>query len=680
MTALLENPAASPAPMADPPARLHRRKRTSTDPRWVRPSYYGMLALTALLYFWDLSISGWANAFYSAAAQAGSQSWKAWFFGSLDAGNAITVDKPPAALWIDGLSARIFGVNSFAVLAPQALMGVLSVALLYKTVRRVSTPAAGLIAGAVLALTPIATLIFRFNNPDALLVLLLIGSVWATVRALEKGSAKLLMLAGAFVGFGFLTKMLQALVVVPIIAAVWMYAAPTPVGKRITALLAGGAAMIVSAGWYIAVVSLWPAADRPYIGGSTNNSILELTLGYNGLGRLTGNETGSAQNGNGSGGNWGATGILRMFNSEFGGQASWLIPAALVAIVAGAVLRWKAPRTDARRASYALWAGWLLVTGVMFSLAQGIIHPYYSVALAPAIGALVGLGAVEVWEKRETILARVFGGVALAVSAWWSYELVARATGWHTWLGPLVVLTAIAAIGLLAYGPQVPKVVGAVTVALALTAILAGPAEASIQTASVSHTGAIPSAGPTGLNGSGTRGGGFGGGGNRGGGGFGGGQRAGGQTGFGGGAPAGTPGGNTTGRTFGGGGGGVGNLLDASTPSAALVTALDANSSSYTWVAAAIGANSAAGLQLGSGKPVIAIGGFNGTDPAPTLAQFEAWVSAGKIHYFVGGGGTGGGGTTTSDAATAITSWVEQNYTATTIGGTTVYDLTTPNG
>ena len=317
-----------PATAGGGPGRLARLVRgRADDPAWARPALLGLLAATALLYLWALSASGWANDFYSAAAQAASQSWKAFFFGSSDASNFITVDKPPAALWVMGLSARLFGVGSWSLLAPQALMGVATVALLYATVRRWFGPAAGLLAGAVTALTPVATLIFRFNNPDALLTLLLVAGAYAVVRALEDGATRWLVLAGACVGFGFLAKQLQALLVVPAFALVYLAAAPGSLGRRLGQLAAAGAAMVASAGWWVAIVELLPASARPYIGGSQTNSILELTFGYNGLGRLTGDETGSV--GGGPGGGWGQTGWTRMFGAEVGGQVAWLLPAAL---------------------------------------------------------------------------------------------------------------------------------------------------------------------------------------------------------------------------------------------------------------------------------------------------------------------------------------------------------------
>src|SRR4029453_10743727 len=255
-------------PMAPAPGRLARLVRgRAEDPAWVRPSLLGLLATTAWLYLWALSASGWANDFYSAAAQAASQSWKAFFFGSSDASNFITVDKPPAALWVMGLSARLFGVNAWSLLVPQALMGVATVALLYGCVRRWFGRAAGLLAGAVTALTPVATLIFRFNNPDALLVLLLVAAAYAVVRALEDGATRWLVLAGALVGLAFLAKQLQTLLVVPAFALVYLAAAPGSLGRRLGQLVAAGAAMVAAAGWWVAIVELTPASMRPYIGG-----------------------------------------------------------------------------------------------------------------------------------------------------------------------------------------------------------------------------------------------------------------------------------------------------------------------------------------------------------------------------------------------------------------------------
>jgi 4-amino-4-deoxy-L-arabinose transferase-like glycosyltransferase len=664
-----------PVPAAPARGRLARLVRgRGQDPAWVRPSLLGLLAATAALYLWALSASGWGNDFYSAAAQAASQSWKAFFFGSSDASNFITVDKPPAALWVMGLSARSFGVSSWSLLAPQALMGVAAVGLLYATVRRWFGPAAGLLAGAVMALTPVATLIFRFNNPDALLVLLLVGGAYAAVRALEAGSTGRLVLAGACVGFGFLAKQLQALLVVPAFALVYLAAAPVPPARRLRQLVVAGVAMVASAGWWVAIVELLPVSARPYVGGSQTNSILELTFGYNGLGRLTGNETGSVGGGPGRG--WGQTGWTRMFAAEAGGQIAWLLPAALLLLVAGVWLTRRAPRTNRARAAFALWGGWLLVTVVVFSFMQGIFHAYYAVALAPAVAALVGMGATGLWEVRRQLVPRWWLAGTLAVTAVWSSVLLRRTPDWHPGLAPLVLVAGLAVAGRAAAVPwQGPagarwpgrggRRVAAAVAAAGLLVVLAGPAAYSLDTAATPHGGAIPSAGPA-VQGTGP----------------GGGQRGGG---FRGGPPPGfgrDGGGNPFGQAAPGGPGGagrragMGGLLDGGTPDAELVALLKRDADASTWVAATVGSNAAAGVQLATGEPVMAIGGFNGSDPAPTLEQFQRYVADGRIHWFLAGGGRFGGSMGGSDAARQITAWVEQRFAATTVGGATVYDLT----
>jgi 4-amino-4-deoxy-L-arabinose transferase-like glycosyltransferase len=655
-------------PQAPPPTRR--------DPRWVRPALAALLLLTGVLYIWGLGKNGWANSFYSAAVQAGSVSWKAFFFGSSDAANSITVDKTPASLWVMALSARIFGVNAWSILVPQALMGVASVGLLFTSVRRWFGPAAGLLAGAVLALTPIAALMFRFNNPDALLVLLMVTGAYATTRAIENGSTKWIMLAGVFVGFGFLAKMLQALLVVPAFALAYLFAGPPKLGKRIWQLLLSGLAVVVSAGWYIAIVSLIPASMRPYIGGSQNNSLLELALGYNGLGRLSGDETGSVGGGGGGGGGgfWGSTGLLRMFAPEQGGQISWLLPAALILLAGGLAVTLRRVRTDRQRAGLILWGSWLLVTGLVFSFMQGIFHAYYTVALAPAAGAVVGMGAALLWRHRRQWAAAVTLAVAIAVTAWWSYVLLARSADFLPWLKWVVLVGGLlAAVGVLG-SLRLPTRVGAVAAGLALIFVLAGPAAYAVQTVAQPHTGSIPSAGPATADAAFGRGGG-GGRGFGGGGGFGGGQNGGlpGGNGF-----RGFPGGSQNGGGFRGGGGGMGGLLDSATVSAETKALLLADADKYSWVAAAIGSQNASGYQLATGKSVMPVGGFNGSDPFPTLAQFQEYVAQGKIHYFIGGAGFGGRSAGGSNASAQIAEWVQANFTAKTVGNTTVYDLTAP--
>jgi 4-amino-4-deoxy-L-arabinose transferase-like glycosyltransferase len=625
-----------------------------------RGPFLGLLAGTALLYLVGLSKSGWANQFYAAAAQAGSRSWKAFLFGSLDQSNFITVDKPPASLWVMDASVRLFGVNSWAVLVPQALEGVAAVALLYAAVRRISGPTAGLLAGAALATTPVAALMFRYDNPDALLVLLMTAAAYATVRAVDGARPQWLVVAGALIGFAFLTKMLQGLLVVPGFAGAYLLAAPTTLGKRIRHTLAAGAALVVAAGWWVALVELWPAGSRPYIGGSTDNSILQLVLGYNGVGRLTGADNNGSVTGTGGGFSSGSTGLFRLFGAEMGTQISWLLPAALVATAALAWLSHRRPRTDALRASSIIWGGWLLVTGLVLSFASGIIHAYYTVALAPAIAALVGLGVGELWRARQTEVARWLLAVAVGTSAVWTYVLLGRAA-WHPELRWIVLLAgAAAAVGVLAGS----RLKATLVAPLLAGTLLVAPTAYALQTAATVHTGALPTAGPAATTGAG----GPGGPGGRPGGGFGG-ARPGGA--------AGPPAGGGTGPTAGfGRGGGMGGLGGATTVSSALSSALKADASHYAWVAATTSDNQASSLELATGASVMALGGYNGTDDAITLAQFKALVAAGQVHYYVADQqGFIGSTAASTSTAYAIQQWVTSTFTARTVGGTTVYDL-----
>jgi 4-amino-4-deoxy-L-arabinose transferase-like glycosyltransferase len=687
---------------------------------------FGLLALTALLYLWDLGREGWANDFYAAAVQAGTKSWKAFFFGSFDSSNFITVDKTPASLWVMELSARIFGFNKWSMLIPQAVEGVGSVLLLYAAVRRWFGHAAGLIAGLVLALTPVAALMFRFNNPDALLVLLMTAAAYAMVRAIENGRTKWLVFCGVLLGFAFLAKMLQAFLVLPGIAIAYLWAGPPRLGKRIWQTVLLGFGVIAGAGWWVLIAQLTPAADRPYFGGSTDNNILQLAIGYNGLGRLDGNETGSVGGGTGNAGWGGATGVIRLFQSEFGGQISWLLPAALIALVAMVWMSWRAMRTDRLRAAALMWGGWVLVTGAVFSYMAGIIHPYYMIALAPGIGALVGIGAMEFWRARlrpGNLVVRIVAAGAVMITAVWSYVLLDRTPGWLPWLRWVVLAAGVAAGLAVLAGPRLTRLArpGRMRLAfvllpagLAMVAGLAGPAAYTLDTVNTTHTGAIPSAGPQ-TDAFGGPGGGFGGrfGGRPGGGfaggttgqfprgGFGGTGGTGGTTGTGGfggfgGRTAGTGTGGTAGTRptggpgtggqgfagfpgrggAGGGFGGAGGLSGDTQVSSALVKLLEQDASKYKWVAATEGSQEAAPLELATGgDAVMAIGGFNGTDPWPTLAEFEKLVDNHEVHYYVGQGSESFGG---SQGSSAIAQWVAAHFTKETVGGQTVYDLTKP--
>ncbi|MFF1554979.1 ArnT family glycosyltransferase [Rhodococcus erythropolis] len=655
MTAVLH-----PAPPHRPATTAHRAE---PSPSWFRTRRTGLalailLAATAVLYLWDLTASGYANTFYAAAAQAGSENWKAWFFGSLDTSNFITVDKPPASLWVMGLSGRIFGFSSASLLVPQALMGVGSVALVYAAVKRVASPAAGLVAGAVLAATPAAALMFKFDNPDALLVLLMTLAGYFVVRAMStaagRRAAMWTALAGVALGFAFLTKMLQGLMVLPAFGVAYVIAGQTRLRTRLVHLVIGAAAVIVSAGWWVLAVWLWPADSRPYIGGSTNNSVMDLVLGYNGLGRLFGN-TGSGMNGGGAGSSFGgSTGLDRLFGSEMGIQISWLIPAALIALVFGLLACGRAPRTDLLRASLILWGGWFLVTGVIFSYMSGTIHPYYTVALAPAVAGMIGTGGYALWAVRARWIGRCGLAAMMLAAGIWSWVLLHRNADWLPMLKWILLPGTVVGAILILMGAQ--DRFRKLTVAGLIIGSLAGitgSASYAIATAATAHGGSIPTAGPTGaVSDSGLGGGGAIGGSPE--------QRDGEA-----------PPIETTGNLVSSGPEAGGGSESTSELTAMLVNA------GTTWSAATNGSQSAATYELASNTAVMAIGGWS-SDPAPTLDQFIQYVADGEIHYYIAGGQGGSqrnsqGGDGTSSA---IQDWVEANFTSTMVGNSMVYDLT----
>lgn len=744
----------------EPPADRLRWQRAylgkPTDPRWARPTFLAILALSAVLYLWNLTAGGYANQFYAAAVQSGTKSWSSMFFGSLDTGNFITVDKPPFALWVMELSTRIFGFSSFAMLAPIALCGVATVGVLYSAVRRTFGHAAASVAALITALTPITVAINRDDNPDPVLVLLMTLGAWFTLEALRTKRLRHLLWAAVMIGCAFNTKMLQAYIALPALVLVYLFAAEGGFWRRIRRLSLFTAVLAAASFWWMLIVDAIPAGSRPYIAGSTDNSVWNLVIGYNGLGRITGNGAG---NFGGPAGFSGNSGLGRLFNDILGTQISWLLPAAAIVCVAAVVLRGRAPRTDPVRASLLLWGLWLAVRFIVFSYQQGTMHPYYVTTMGPAIGALIGGGGSVVWAhghghvyghapehadgsvrahdadgregreqadgrvEREHAWAWLVLPVAVGVTALWSITLLHRAS-YATWLVPVVAAAAIVAITVLVAArlrPQHRARLGGIGLVTLLIAGLAGPSAFAASTANSTVNGTNPLAGPSNGGFDGPGGGRFGGGGFGGRGGFGGeafGSRGGfggpngqtGQTGQGGGTigelPAqgsqgfgglpgggfgGAPGSGGSGGGFGGGtadggsggglgdgglgsggpgvgglGGGIGSGRGGSL-SSGMVGYLEANQGSATWLVAVANSNSAASIELQTGRAVISMWGFTGSDDAMTVTKLQQLVSSGELKYVMlggggfGGGGFGGGG---SSASSQVQSWVQQHCTA----------------
>jgi 4-amino-4-deoxy-L-arabinose transferase-like glycosyltransferase len=618
------------------------RPTRSTANTWNRVGLVVLLVGTAVMYLWNITVNGMGNQFYAAAAQAGSTNWEALLFGSLDPHNFITVDKPPVSQWVMGISGQMFGFSSASMLIPQALMAVASVALLYGAVARVSGPRIGLLAGAVLALTPVAALMFRFNNPDAVMVLLMTAAAYCTVRAVQQASPKWLAWAGVALGFAFLAKMLEGLMVAPALATAYLVAAPTTLRARLRHVGLAAVAFVISAGWYVILTLLWPASSRPYIAGSTDNNFMNLVLGYNGFARVLGRnhmgfgppdqlvgQAAGAQLSLGRHGGFGgfgsqSQGWTRIFSGEFGFEIGWLVPAALLATVLIVVSRGRAPRTDLTRAAAILFGGWLVVDGLVLSFMHGSIHAYYCLSIAPPMAAMFAIGVHALWGCREKWLYR--GGLAVLVGGTgvWSWWILGRNWDWLPALRwTILVLTVVAAIALVVprtYQARRGVALGALGVGL--VSALAGPAAYAIVTIGQPHEGGGPSVGPA----------------------------------------------EATGKDH----FGFGQMSDNADLDALL------KNTNTEWSAAISRSSSAAGLELSTGTAVMAIGGFSGSDPAPTLSQFQGDVAQHKVAYYIvmnnRGHGPGWGNRGHDD----IAKWVAATFPSTAAGDATVYNLSAP--
>lgn len=605
--------------------------------RIPRPELIGLLALAGVLNLWALSRNGWANYYYSAAVRSMSSSWHNFLFASLDRSGVMTVDKPPLALWVESLSVRVFGYHPLSILVPQALMGVATVALVYDLVRRRFGRVGGFIGGLALALTPVTVAISRHNNPDALLVLCCVASLWCAVRAFERGSTRWLIAAGVCVGLGFETKMGVALVAVPAIAVAWLWVDPAARGRlrALSQLLAGGGMMLLVAGAWPALVELTPAADRPWISGTPNNSILSLIFEYNGLGRVEGQAGGPGGGGTMFGG---TAGPLRLLNSALGGQAGWLLGFAVlsgVAILASSRLR----RRDPRTAWLIAVGGAFLTTAVLFSFAGGIFHPYYVSLLAPFAAALVGAGAAQLIDGKVNV--RIFGPAAVLAGVIVELAVHNDYPGNLTWLTPVLIIAGVICAGALLIAAD--RRVRAGAVAGAVAALLIAPAVWAVDTLGHATSGTFPAGGPSSVASAGGPGGGAGPGGGfpgAGGGAQGGpGQLFGGASANGGGAPGGAPGLPAAGGEAGAGAGGQPGLQGAAGGAGgqfggASLTKVISYTGEHGGGTIAVSSQSSAATAITDRDANVAgIGGFSGRESDVSVSWLAGEVAAGKIRW-----------------------------------------------
>ena len=626
---------------------LHRVNKELDDRSWFEKMTLPILLIaTGVLYMFGAMHNGMANSYYAAAVQAASQNWTAWLFGSLDAANYVSIDKPPLATMIMGLSARLFGFSSFSMLLPSVLAGVGSVWLLYSAVKRQFGFTSAIISAVTLMLTPVAALMFGFNNPDAILTFMLTASGYAFLRSLE-GRRPLLWLglAGLFTGLAFNTKMLQGLMVLPAMVIVYLAFAKPPIVTRFLHLMFAGVITTVSTLWWSVLVWLTPSGNRPWVGSTNDNSIWSLIFGYNGFGRLLGNRGGggggtppsggmaianpggmgggapSGGHGPGGTGFGGQTGIFRIFNNDFGPNIAWLL---ILALASGGLLLWilrKTPRTNRGRAAVIFWILWLIVHIVIFSMTSGVIHPYYVVVMAPAVAALVGIGVPFLWGayvRRKSyawILPMLVGVTAVIAIIILSY---AGAMTWLMWT--VGVLGAVGMIGLLVnlYTPK--RWLQNLVIITSVAACMTTPVVYALSTVNVTHTGSIPTAGP-----------------------------------------------NSTAMQ--------GSNNEKSQADSTLVQYLLQNQNGATWLVAVDSANESAAIQLTSGQPVMAIGGFNGSDTPLTLEQFKQLVVDGKLKYYAASSHGHGGGPNGGNSK--ITNWIKKNGKVVNYGGSdvTLYEL-----
>ncbi len=700
----------------------------------ARPELLGLLGLSAILNLWGLSINGWANTYYSAAVRSMTTSWHDFLFASLDKSGLMTVDKPPLSLWVQALSARVFGFHPLSLLVPQALMGVAAVGLTYDLVRRRFGRPAGFIAGLALATTPVAVAVSRHNNPDELLVLCSVAALWFGLRGLETGRTRWLVLSGVAVGLGFETKMAVALMVVPGIVAAYMWVAPRGRIAALRQLFAGGAAMIVVGGAWPLLVMLTPAADRPWISGTSDNSILSLIFGYNGLGRLAGQSGGpGAIGGGGAGGTLfgGATGPFRLLQQGLGDQAGWLLGFAVVAGIALLVVS-RLRRSDPRTAWLMIVGGAFLTTAVAFSFARGIFHPYYVSLLAPFAAALIGAGVGMMIARGRS--ARIIAPLALTGGMITELVVLGEVGGALSWAVPVSIAVGGACAILLAL--ELAPRTRAVLVAVGLAALMAAPATWAAETLGHATNGTFPTGGPAGASVGGPSGGpgggpggpsgrvGFGGppasaqgggataggttaggataGGTTGGataggatGGFGlgpppgitGGAGGGGATGGAGGAAGtgGLPGfgGAGGGRGFGAGGpGGFGGPGGPGGPGgfggndATLTAAVRYASAHGGGTIGVASQSSAAAAILASNANVAGLGGFSGRESSVSASWVAAEVASGRLRWIFADTGRGNGAPgdtrTGSQAAMSIVAQTCRSVSFTTTGGTNV--------
>ena len=608
--------------------------------RFLERLALGVLMLAAgVTYLWAVDRNGWANAYYSAAVQAGQHNPEAFLFAAADWGNFITVDKPPLSLWVMGISVRIFGLNSWSIMVPQALMTLASTLMVFRLVKRCFSFSSALLAGIAYAFAPITVLMARYNNPDPLMVLLMVSALYAGIRVTETGKVKYLLLATLLLILGFLTKQLQAFLVVPAVAAAYSLYAPTSWPRRLITMGVSGIGLgLGSLAWPLFVDSI-PPLNRPYIGGSTTNSMLELTLGYNGLDRITQHgdapttalipiEFRSVES---------DAGLFRLFNSNYGQEVGWLLLPALLSCLGAFVLLAKGSYSKRQSILVCASGAWTITTYAVLSFMGNNFHSYYTASLALPMALSLGLGADLIRRSAKTNAGRISLALAVVASMVFARGMWQLSSAYPDWLATTVLLLGVSAAAVMAVPaprPWIPRLASA----LAVSALLTGPLFCSALTLQSPQEGSNPMSGGLTNN----------------------------------------P--NTLSRFLQGvkqrDPAWATGIAIGMKPTPGMVELIRQAPKSCTWAAATYPGQTAAQFQLATGRPVMSIGGFAGVDPTPTLEQFQAAVSSGRVCYvvqqqeqlMVPGN---------SQEVIAIQNWVRANFEAEQIDGNNVYTVNT---
>ena len=605
--------------------------------RWERVGLASLLAATAIFFLWGLDNNGWANPYYSAAAQAGSKDWKSFFFGSFEWGNFITVDKTPLSIWVMSLSVRAFGLNSWSLLVPQALMGIATTYLIYKIVRRGFGAAPSLLAGAIYAATPVVFLMSRFNNPEPLMGLLTVGTAFVALRAMDNGRLRTFAAAGLLLGLAFMAKQAQALVMVPALCVAVLMFSRGRMGSRVRQLFVAAGALLVTSTAWLAAAEMTPASQRPYIGGSASNSALELTLDYNGLGRFIlipitvsgdrpspGNDELAPYNG----------GFSRMFDGNFAPEIAWLLfPAIALGIVLVALNR-ALTFGDAQKRVVILAVVWFVTAFLLLCYMGTMIHTYYTFSLAAPVALLVPIGLSVLWQRRDRWVVRLTGAVVVGASTYMAMRILNYSDEWPLWFRALVVLSGTVATAGWLWSRSLKW--RRATLAAVAVSLLLGPIGANGYTMSAPQKGTNPQSGPVAND-----------------------PRA--------------ISSHMVGVKAGNPAWAKQTALGAA-PSEAVLGLLRQTAGEQDWAAATYSAQNAALYQLESGQPVIPLGGWLGTDPAPTLDQFRELVSNGRIGYFIWQQDLLDRRELSLETI-EISHWVQDNFKEQTIDGVRLYDL-----